>query len=1459
MSNKIVLPTIVTIIEKGEGDSHDQQVASGSAAGASAVSAHNHSDSIGGQLSRNTGLQLPGAPDANGVTSPSSPALSFTSELSSSDAGGPFFQTSLALRDNNPTKQLGHERQRSYASAHTDVTGELTLDTKKHHQIRESRSSVKTGSTLTAVASHNHLDRDSSTRITEGQGKHSIAPSKSEVQMEEKLSRWKQFRSNAKSRTRQGRREAQANELRNEEKKMRDMDPTPFRFKPVELGDLVDPKSVKRLREMGGVELLLASLGTDPLRGLSLDGGAGGKDVESVEGSQHRPGGWVSASAEDRKRVYGTNILPEKKSKSLLLLMWLALQDKILILLCFAAVISLALGLYTDFGAPPELIACELPPPGQTMCELPAVDWVEGVAILVAVAIVDIVGSLNDWQKERQFKVLNAKKEERDVKAIRQGAPMLLSVHHVQVGDILQLEPGEIIPCDGIFLRGHNIKCDESGATGESDMIRKVSYNECLEDLEKAEKMGTKPPNRDCFLISGSRCLEGMGEYCVVAVGPTSFNGKLLMSLRTDSEMTPLQAKLNRLAEIIAYAGSAAGVLLFAALMIRFFVQLANPKDGVQETPNQKAQNFIQILISAVVIIVVAVPEGLPLATTLALAFATKRMTKENLLVRMLSACETSANSNVICTDKTGTLTQNEMSVVAGSVGVSLKFAHHLDENQGRVEAKDVEVERDTGSRTWAIDQDQLSSVIDGPLRQLFNDAIAVNSTAFEESEAALEEEKIEATAVKSKAGGVVARLRSFAGGKTRSAKAAKYSSGGKNNFVGSKTETALLKMAKDLQWEDYRLARARNEVVTTFPFSSERKAMAIVVKKPEEEGGGYRMFAKGASEILSKLCSSYVDVHRRMPSEPVTATVFTPEARSDINKTIIFYANQTLRTIALCYKDFESWPPAQAAVDADGLVTYESLAQDMTLIAITGIEDPLRPGVRNAVATCGKAGIQVKMCTGDNVLTARSIATQCGIFSPGGIIMEGPVFRNLNELDMLSIVPRLQVLARCSPEDKKILVECLKKMDNVVAVTGDGTNDAPALKTANVGFSMGIAGTEVAREASDIILMDDNFESIVTAVMWGRAVGDSIRKFLQFQLSVNVGAVGITFISAVASDEEKSVFTAVQLLWINLIMDTLAALALATDPASRVLLDRKPDRRSAPLITTDMWKMIVGQSVYQFALILTLNFAGKSLLNLNATDAVGVIREDNLLRSLIFNLYVFCQLFNQINCRSLSRDLNFFSGLHRNFWFIGILAVEVAFQILIAYKGGAAFSVVTMGGREWAITIIGGLISWPIGCLIRLAPTQPIENLLIRMGWMPDPNAIPTHKVDSALFAEELKSKWQEPAIGEVAEDLSTFAKVRGGRSRVAFLGKSRLRKFADAGVHPSALGALVPALIGAGVGGDWRPTNPPQASRLDPAAGNPSLSSWQLYQGGQIQMHPETAEGDDCLQMLQNGTKTY
>jgi Ca2+-transporting ATPase len=347
------------------------------------------------------------------------------------------------------------------------------------------------------------------------------------------------------------------------------------------------------------------------------------------------------------------------------------------------------------------------------------------------------------------------------------------------------------------------------------------------------------------------------------------------------------------------------------------------------------------------------------------------------------------------------------------------------------------------------------------------------------------------------------------------------------------------------------------------------------------------------------------------------------------------------------------------------GQVDYNDLVADLTLICITGIEDPLRVGVREAVANCANAGVRVQMCTRDDALTARSIARQCDIYTAGGIIMEGPHFRTLPPDVMKAIAPRLQVLARSSPDDKRMLVETLKDLGDVVGVTGGGTNDGPALKTAHVSFSMGIAGTEVAKEASDIILMDDNFSSIVNAIMWGRCVNDAVRKFLQFQISTNVTAVVITFVWALASSAEEGLLSAVQLLWINIIMDTFAALALATDPISPVLLNRKPDRKTDPLFTVNMLKQILGQAYYQIVIILLFHFLGSQILGFHHTDDSTLQKQhDAVVQTLVFNAFVFAQIFNSFNCRRLDRKLNVFEGMSKNWYFMSITTIGLSARL---------------------------------------------------------------------------------------------------------------------------------------------------------------------------------------------------
>ncbi|KAJ7182037.1 hypothetical protein C8R46DRAFT_885366 [Mycena filopes] len=1151
---------------------------------------------------------------------------------------------------------------------------------------------------------------------------------------------------------------------------------------------MLDPKTLESLENIGGVEDLLDGLGTTADTG--LDGASLARSVPAItltDPEGEKSTNWTStaafaASLEVRRRVYGENVLPRRATKSLLSLMYTALKDKVLVLLSIAAVVSLALGLFQDFGTPR--------PAGD-----PPVDWVEGVAIMVAILIVVVVGSVNDWQKERQFQTLNDKKEERGVKVIRGGVEKVIDIKEVVVGDIALLEPGEIVPCDGVFLGGHNVKCDESGATGESDAIKKLSYDECM------ALRGTEgEAHTDCFVVSGSKVLEGVGRYVVVAVGTKSFNGRIMMALRGDADNTPLQLKLNALAELLAKLGSAAGLILFTALLIRFFVQLGKGEPPNCRTPSQKGIAFVNILIISVTLIVVAVPEGLPLAVTLALAFATKRMTYEKLLVRILGSCETMANASVVCTDKTGTLTQNVMTVVAGSVGIHGKFVRRLGENETRTNANEGGNASEPGVRKHAndfsVDQSQLNTILSPQLQVLFNEAIAVNSTAFEDTSPET----------------------------------------GEMIFVGSKTETALLQFAQELKWPGFRTTRDSAKVMQMIPFSSERKAMGVVIKTPD---GKFRLYLKGASEILSKKCVQHVVVHKEggpdIPSGEIETAAIDELANDNITRTTIFYANQMLRTIALCYKDFDSWPPRDAVQDDDNEVAYDDLAHNLTLIGIVGIEDPLRPGVTEAVKKCQLAGVAVKMCTGDNVLTARSVAMQCGIFYEGGVIMEGPVFRDLSPAEKMEIVPRLQVLARSSPEDKRVLVETLKQIGEIVGVTGDGTNDGPALKTAHVGFSMGIAGTEVAKEASDIILMDDNFASIVKAIMWGRCVNDAVRKFLQFQVSTNVTAVVITFVSAVASDQEASVLSAVQLLWINIIMDTFAALALATDPATISLLNRKPDKKTAPLFSVDMYKQILFQSIYQIIITLVFHFAGLQILAYgHSSDAAAAKKNDLIVQTLVFNAFVFAQIFNSVNCRRLDRNLNIFEGIMKNWYFIIITLIEIAVQVLIVFIGGAAFQVTRIGGREWGISLALGVVSIPLGVCIRLLPNAPFDTLFKKTGLLGNPHVLPTNAPNPDTVG------WN--AITRVQDNLNTFANVRGGRVRSSsFVIKSRTARLTH-DIHSSLL-AMAPTLMMGTIAASHAWTRP--ASLSDPTNSDPSRSSAALWDG-EAQLHPETAKDD-------------
>lgn len=706
--------------------------------------------------------------------------------------------------------------------------------------------------------------------------------------------------------------------------------------------------------------------------------------------------------------------------------------------------------------------------------------------------------------------------------------------------------------------------------------------NRLGEDIEQDAK------ELDPFIISGSTVLEGIGTYLVTCVGPHSSHGRLMMALTEDTEPTPLQKKLGIVASQIATAGLSIAMLLFVVLFIKFLVQLPRSRDS----PFEKGQTLLRIVIVAITVLVIAVPEGLPLAVTLALAIAVTRMLKDNNLVRVLAACETMGNATSVCCDKTGTLTMNKMMVMAGTLGTTYRFRFSTDEVY-----KDQPDPPQAAPDSESFSIHDSVSMLSAEFRKILLQSIVINSTAFE----------------------VV-------------------TNDGRPRFVGSMTEAALLSFAKErLGVGAIDVERANATTVQVIPFDSRRKCMVTVIWLSRDT---YRLYIKGAPEILLEKCTRVI----RDATGPTMAVPITRGNRLTFADTIGEYADQSLRIIGFAYRDFDIWPPpgARSLEDRSDEIIFEDV-KDLTFLGVVGIQDPLRPGVKDAVAKCQHAGVSVRMVTGDNVGTARSIATECGILSEDGLVMEGGQFRRLSEQQMNQVLPRLQVLARSSPEDKRILVKALKELGEIVAVTGDGTNDGPALRAADVGFSMGISGTEVAKEASSIVLIDDNFSSIVKAIEWGRTVNDAIRKFLQvglqstyhlstfrrltisqFQLTVNVTAVTLTFVSAIASDREQSILTPVQLLWVNLIMDTFAALALATDPPNSQVLNRLPEPKSAPLITLNMWKMIIGQSIYQLMVTLTLDFAGNKILGYRTPS------EQVSLETVVFNSYVWMQLFNQ-------------------------------------------------------------------------------------------------------------------------------------------------------------------------------------------------------------------------------------
>ncbi|XP_051838189.1 plasma membrane calcium-transporting ATPase 2 isoform X2 [Sminthopsis crassicaudata] len=1053
---------------------------------------------------------------------------------------------------------------------------------------------------------------------------------------------------------------------------------------------------------------------------------------------------------EKRKQIFGQNFIPPKKPKTFLQLVWEALQDVTLIILEIAAIISLGLSFYHPPGEGNE--GCATAQAGAEDEGEAEAGWIEGAAILLSVICVVLVTAFNDWSKEKQFRGLQSRIEQEQKFTVVRGAQVIqIPVAEIVVGDIAQVKYGDLLPADGIFIQGNDLKIDESSLTGESDQVR-------------------KSVDKDPMLLSGTHVMEGSGRMLVTAVGVNSQTGIIFTLLgaggeeeekkdkkgvtkvdglqlpatdgaaganTTDNansslvngkmqdgnmdtsqskakqqdgaaamEMQPLksaeggdgddkkkanmhkkeksvlQGKLTKLAVQIGKAGLVMSAITVIILVLYFTVDtfVVNKKPWLPECTPVYVQYFVKFFIIGVTVLVVAVPEGLPLAVTISLAYSVKKMMKDNNLVRHLDACETMGNATAICSDKTGTLTTNRMTVVQAYIG--------------DVHYKEIPE----------------PSVINSQTMELLVNAIAINS-AYTTKILPPEKE------------GALPRQ------------------------VGNKTECGLLGFVLDLK-QDYEPVRSQmpeEKLYKVYTFNSVRKSMSTVIKMPDES---FRMYSKGASEIVLKKCCKIL-------SASGEARVFRPRDRDEMVKKVIEpMACDGLRTICVAYRDFPSSPEPDWENEND-------ILNDLTCICVVGIEDPVRPEVPEAIRKCQRAGITVRMVTGDNINTARAIAIKCGIIHPGEdfLCIEGKEFnrRIRNEKGEIEqeridkIWPKLRVLARSSPTDKHTLVKGIidsthTEQRQVVAVTGDGTNDGPALKKADVGFAMGIAGTDVAKEASDIILTDDNFSSIVKAVMWGRNVYDSISKFLQFQLTVNVVAVIVAFTGACITQD--SPLKAVQMLWVNLIMDTFASLALATEPPTESLLLRKPYGRNKPLISRTMMKNILGHAVYQLTLIFTLLFVGEKMFMIDSGRNAPLHSPPSEHYTIIFNTFVMMQLFNEINARKIHGERNVFDGIFRNPIFCTIVLGTFAIQIVIVQFGGKPFSCSPLQLDQWMWCIFIGLGELVWGQIIATIPTSRLK-FLKEAGRLTQKEEIPEEELNEDV--EEIDHAERELRRGQI------------------------------------------------------------------------------------------------------------
>ncbi|CAM0949239.1 unnamed protein product [Alopecurus aequalis] len=862
-----------------------------------------------------------------------------------------------------------------------------------------------------------------------------------------------------------------------------------------ELGSIVEGHDSKKLITHGGAAGIANKLATSPADGLSTD----------------------EDSMRLRQDIYGINKFTESEIRSFWVFVWEALQDTTLIILAVCAFVSLVVG-----------IVMEGWPKGAH----------DGLGIVASILLVVFVTATSDYRQSLQFKDLDKEKRKIQVQVTRNGFRQRISIYDLLPGDVVNLAIGDQVPADGLFISGFSLLINESSLTGESEPVIVNEDNP--------------------FLLSGTKVQDGSCKMLITTVGMRTQWGKLMATLSEGGDdETPLQVKLNGVATIIGQIGLFFAVITFIVLSQGLISQKFH--DGLLLSwSGDDALAMLEHFAIAVTIVVVAVPEGLPLAVTLSLAFAMKKMMNDKALVRNLAACETMGSATTICSDKTGTLTTNHMTVVKTCICGNIR-------------------EVNSPQNASKLCSELPENVVKILLESIFNNT-----------------------------GGEVV-----------------INQNGEYQILGTPTETAILEFAMSIGG-NFKAKRAETKVAKVEPFNSTKKRMCVLLELAE---GGYRAHCKGASEIVLAACDKFID-------ETGGVSPLDKETADKLNGIIDSFASEALRTLCLAYREME-----------EGFSMGEQLpVQGYTCIAIVGIKDPVRPGVRESVAICRSAGVMVRMVTGDNINTAKAIARECGILTEDGLAIEGPEFREKSLEELLELVPKIQV----------------------------------------------------AKESADVIILDDNFSTIVTVARWGRSVYVNIQKFVQFQLTVNVVALLVNFSSACFTGNAP--LTAVQLLWVNMIMDTLGALALATEPPNNDLMKREPVGRTGKFITNVMWRNIFGQSIYQFVVMWYLQTQGKTFFGLEGSNA------DIVLNTIIFNSFVFCQVFNEISSREMEK-LNVLKGMLSNYVFMCVLTSTVVFQFIMVQFLGEFANTSPLTGLQWLASVLLGLVGMPIAVVVKLIP----------------------------------------------------------------------------------------------------------------------------------------------------------